>query len=60
MPAAPTLNELLGTADGHTSSGRVLYAKDHGPRSAAPVRTARTKRPGSELVQSRSSAAPNS
>ena len=62
IPLAPSLDELLGTrhAEGRASTGRVLYANDRTSRPAEPVRTARSKRPGSELVQSRSSAAPNS
>ena len=59
---APSLNELLGTrrTGSQASTGRVLYANDHTSRPAESERTARSRRPGSELVQSRSSAAPNS
>lgn len=60
---AATLDDLLGTrrVDGHASTGRVLYANDRASRPAEPVRSARVRRPTpQELVQSRSSAAPNS
>jgi len=63
VAAAMTLADLLGTrhVDGRTAPGRVLYANDRASRPAEPVRTARVKRPTpQELVQSRSSAAPNS
>src|SRR4051794_37895872 len=59
--------EILGPkhTEGRIERGRVLYANDHAPKSsdAPPVRTARAKqRPPctTSLVQSRSSAAPNS